>query len=553
MKKKESFPTNRLAESFAATTDAEPAAHTIFQSIDANGRDHISVGQFWSRLAQVGILPDDPRLRDVHRLLAVATSPSSLAADASAPLPFDTFRELLSTSELVRAALTSNVSVPNFADFMADLRAIYEEVLPNHEGAVADYIPQLAKVNPEQFAVAICTVDGQRFALGDSDVRFCLQSTCKPINYALALEELGEDKVHQHIGREPSGHSFNAITLNERGLPHNPLINAGAIMCCSLIGRGLPAADRFDYVLDAWQQLAGGARPGFNNAVYLSERETADRNSALAYFMREKGAFPDKSDNLNNILEFYFQCCSIELTTRELATVAATVANAGVCPLTGARSLQPGTVKNVLSLMYSCGMYDFSGEFAFQVGLPAKSGVSGGIWVVIPNLMGICIWSPRLDGNGNSVRGIEFCRRLVERYLFHVYDSIGGSSQSKKDPRLAKGEDHARDMLMLITAAVNGDLPSLQHLEARGVDLNGGDYDRRTALHLAASEGQLEVVRYLLAREVDVNPLDRWGGTPLDDAHRENRQTVAELLASHGAQPGTTLVAASVELAPTLA
>jgi glutaminase len=143
----------------------------------------------------------------------------------------------------------------------------------------------------------------------------------------------------------------------------------------------------------------------------------------------------------------------------------------------------------------------------------------------------------------------EFCRRLVERYLFHVYDNIGGGRQGKKDPRLAKGEDHARDMLMLITAAVYGDLPSLQHLEARGVDLNGGDYDRRTALHLAASEGQLEVVRYLLAREVDVNPLDRWGGTPLDDAHRENRQAVAELLASHGAQSGATLLPASVELA----
>ncbi|GAA3971372.1 hypothetical protein GCM10022407_16480 [Hymenobacter antarcticus] len=150
-------------------------------------------------------------------------------------------------------------------------------------------------MNPEQFAVAICTVNGQQFALGESDVRFCLQSTCKPINYTPALEELGEKKGHQHIGREPSGYSFNTITLNDNGLPHNPLINAGAIRCCSLIRRERPAADRFDYVPDAGQQLSGGSRPGFNNAVCLSERETADRNNSLAYFMREKGGLPQQA------------------------------------------------------------------------------------------------------------------------------------------------------------------------------------------------------------------------------------------------------------------
>ena len=155
--------------------------------------------------------------------------------------------------------------------------------------------------------------------------------------------------------------------------------------------------------------------------------------------------------------------------------------------------------------------------------------MSGALWVVIPNLLGICIWSPRLDKNGNSVRGIEFCRKLVDRYLFHAYDSIGGGHH-KKDPRLAKGEDKVKELLLLITAAVNGDLSSLQRLEARGVDLNAGDYDRRTALHLAASEGQFNAVRYLLERGVTPAPEDRWGGTSLDDAIREHHHEVAALL-----------------------
>ena len=163
-------------------------------------------------------------------------------------------------------------------------------------------------------------------------------------------------------------------------------------------------ADRFDYVLQRWGQAAGGTMPGFSNPTYLSERKTADRNFALGYFMREKGAFPEGTD-LVETLEFYFQCCSLELTAEAMSVVAATLANGGVCPLTGERVFQSGTVRKCLSLMSSCGMYDFSGEWAFRVGLPAKSGVSGVIMIVVPNVMGLVCWSPRLDENGNSVRG----------------------------------------------------------------------------------------------------------------------------------------------------
>ncbi|MFM7264302.1 MAG: glutaminase, partial [Cyanobium sp.] len=143
---------------------------------------------------------------------------------------------------------------------------------------MARYIPQLARVDPKYLGISICTVDGQTFDMGDTDVGFCVQSTCKPVTYCIALEAVGEDKVHAHVGREPSGQNFNAITLNSKNLPHNPMINAGSMVCASLIRPHQPLADRFDAILSVWQRLCGGVRPGFNSAVYHSEKETADRN-----------------------------------------------------------------------------------------------------------------------------------------------------------------------------------------------------------------------------------------------------------------------------------
>ena len=190
------------------------------------------------------------------------------------------------------------------------------------------------------------------------------------------------------MGREPSGQSFNELALNPKGLPHNPMVNAGAIMTTSLIRPDLDIADRFDHVAATWARLTGGGRIGFNNAVYLSERQTADRNFALGYSMRESGAFRPGTD-LQQTLEFYFQGCSIEVDAQLLAVAAASLANAGLCPLTEDPVFSAGTVQSCLSLMSSCGMYDFSGEFAFTIGLPAKSGVSGALMLVIPGLMGI--------------------------------------------------------------------------------------------------------------------------------------------------------------------
>lgn len=496
----------------------------LFQMLDTENKGYIAAEKLFSHLRKEGILQDDLRLQKTLAELEDHSQNGSLYGTLSAI----EMEHVVRQNAVIKNALTKNLVIPDFEEFCRDITDLYHKTRQNHSGHVASYIPQLARVEPEQFAVSVCTVDGQRFSIGDSYNSFCLQSTCKPINYCLALQDLGEDKVHKHVGREPSGRSFNELSLNALGLPHNPLINAGAIMCASLIKNEWDMADRFDYVFNTWRSLCAYKSVSFNNAVYLSERQTADRNFALAYFMRENHAFPEGID-LTETLEFYFQCCSIESCTHNLAIAAATLATAGVNPMTGERLFSERVVQHCLSLMLSCGMYDFSGEFAFKIGVPAKSGVSGALFIVIPNLMGISIWSPRLDKHGNSVRGVEFCERLIELYNFHNFDSLTRDTE-KKNPRNKKYEARVNQIVNLIYAASNGDLDEIKRLEALGADLGSADYDGRTALHLAAAENQVEVVKYLISRGIDIRPVDRWGGTPIEDARRGQHEEVVRLL-----------------------
>jgi glutaminase len=506
-------------------TGTEAVYRQLFDSFDRDRDDKVSQWAVLSRLQGCGLLPDDPRIQEA---LAGLTATEG----ASKQISFGQFKALAKhNSSLIQRAVEGNLAVPDFPALSSDIERMYGELLPVTSGSVADYIPQLRRVDPDQLAIAVCTVDGQRFSAGDARTAFCLQSVSKTVSYCLALDEHGPEAVHKHVGREPSGRSFNELALNPKGLPHNPMVNAGAIMTSSLIRPDLDIADRFDLVAATWARLAGGGRVGFNNAVYLSERQTADRNFALGYSMRESGAFGPGTD-LQQTLEFYFQGCSIEVDAQMLAVAAASLANAGVCPLTEDSVFTPGTVQSCLSLMSSCGMYDFSGEFAFTIGLPAKSGVSGALMLVVPGLMGICVWSPRLDELGNSVRGIEFCRKLVTAYNVHVFDSLvtDHGRSAKRDPRRKKNQSRIEGVVALTWAASQGDLTEVRALVAAGVEPGTADYDGRTPLHLAAAEGQPEVVSYLLALGADPTPQDRWGGTPLSDAEGNGHTQVAELL-----------------------
>lgn len=525
------LPQMAVEQPTKAATAVDEQDLRLFQSVDTDGSGTITREEFLNAFVRAGLKLTDVRFSESLQELGF------LSPRNDSEINLGQFQKIIRPNiHLIRRILKAKLVIPDFQDFCQDIDKIYEQVSDHTGGALANYIPQLSRVDERNFAVAICTVDGQRYARGNTLENFTVQSTSKTISYCLALEELGTEVVHQHVGREPSGLGFNELTLNNKGLPHNPMINAGAIMCCSLIRHDLAHADRFDYVLDYWRRLTGGDRITFNNAVYLSERETAHRNRALSHYMMEKKAFPNWAD-LEETLEFYFQCCSIEMNTDQMSVVAATMANGGTCPITGEKIFKTSTMQHCLSLMYSCGMYDYSGEWAFVVGLPAKSGVSGAVMVVIPNVLGLCIWSPNLDAQGNSVRGVEFCKQLVKKFSVHNYDNLDFQSE-KKNPRVSPIQRESKETTSLIELASRGDLTAVTQYQVRGVDLNAGDYDQRTPLHLAAAGGHKSVVTFLIEHGVDVNVTDRWGCTPLNDAEQQGHAAVASILKEAGGKTG---------------
>ena len=286
-------------------------------------------------------------------------------------------------------------------------------------GTLASYIPELAKMNPDWFSICIATVDGQCFEVGDSRQLFTIQSISKVFVYGLALEDHGREPVLNRVGMEPTGDTFNAIVLDEQSKrPYNPMVNAGAIATTSLI-KGKGATERLNRMLAMFERYIGH-ESFIDMPTFMSERTTGHRNRAMAHLMLNFGMIDEKIDEA---LDLYFQQCSLIVNCLDLAVMAATLANRGLNPLSHVQAIPPCYVRDILSVMYTCGMYDFAGEWAYTVGLPAKSGVSGGLIMVVPGRMGIGIFSPLLDKRGNSVRGVEVCKDLSQRFGLHLFDA----------------------------------------------------------------------------------------------------------------------------------
>jgi glutaminase len=298
------------------------------------------------------------------------------------------------------------------------LKTLHDRYKDLSEGKVADYIPELAKADPNLFGICIATRDGQLYEVGDTRHKFTVQSISKAISYGLALEDRGEEHVLSRIGVEPSGDAFNAISLKPgSGAPFNPMINAGAIATCGQILK-TNGESRIDRITAYLSRCAGGQLE-IAHDVYRSESETGHRNRAIGWMLRNFGII---DEDPREIVETYFQQCSLLVHCADLAVMGATLANQGVNPLTGERAIAHEYVDNILGVMASCGMYDWSGEWIYRIGLPAKSGVGGGILAVLPGQLGIGVFSPPLDAQGNSVRAIRVCMDLARDLALHLFN-----------------------------------------------------------------------------------------------------------------------------------
>ncbi|MBP2437789.1 glutaminase A [Microbacterium amylolyticum] len=286
----------------------------------------------------------------------------------------------------------------------------------DHGGAVADYIPELAKADPNLFGIAASTVFGRTYATGDTTHEFTIQSISKAFVYALVVDEHGIDDVRSHVGVEPSGAPFNAISFDSAGRPMNPMINLGAITATSLLGQG-GADERFDSIRLGLSRFAGRGLQ-LDEAVYRSEASTGDRNHALGSLSRAEGMLRGAVDD---VVDAYFRQCSVLVNVTDLAVMASTLAAGGVNPVTGDRVVGDEAARHTLSVMSSSGMYDRSGDWMVDVGMPAKSGVGGGIVAITPGKFGIGVFSPPLDAVGNSARGVAALKHLAHEFGFHPF------------------------------------------------------------------------------------------------------------------------------------
>lgn len=325
------------------------------------------------------------------------------------------------TETAIASPEPSNDDASRIQQIIDDLYRKYRGV---DDGEVATYIPELGKADPNDFAICVATTQGRVFRAGDYDKEFTIQSMSKPFAFQIALEECGVEEVFKRVGVEPSGDAFNSIELDAKtSRPYNPMINAGAIAISSLIKKDPVEAGIQQFV----DRLSGaaGRQLRIDYEVMRSEALTGNRNRAIAYLMRN---FEVIDEYLHESLQQYFAQCSVLVNCRDMAMMAATVANMGRNPVTAKQVFDFRYLKYMLTVMFTCGLYDYAGGWAYEVGLPAKSGVAGGIFGVVNRQLGISVYSPRLDRQGNSVRGILVCKELATHLGLHAFEFTNSGS-----------------------------------------------------------------------------------------------------------------------------
>lgn len=305
-------------------------------------------------------------------------------------------------------------------DLSKVINSLYEKYKNDKKGKRASYIPELSKVDSKKFGIAITTVTGETYCAGDADFLFSMQSISKPFVFGLALESHGLKKVRQKVDVEPTGEPFNSIirldTKSKR--PLNPLVNTGAIAMTDLI-EGKSKKERQKILNSSFEKYIG-KKVEIDKSVFTSEKITGHRNRAIAHLMLN---FDMVKNSIDDTLDLYFEQCAYKVNAVDLSVMAATLANSGINPVTQIKAVDEKYIKHILAIMFTCGLYTYAGEWAFDVGLPAKSGVSGGILAVVPGVMGIGVFSPLIDVHGNSVKGVKVCEDLSKKLKLHSFQA----------------------------------------------------------------------------------------------------------------------------------
>jgi len=436
-------------------------------------------------------------------------------------LDFDRFSEYVRPGfEIVYRALSGDIVIPDFDDFSLSCEKI------------------IAKCQNPPEAVTLCTVDGQLFHAGSSsEDTVCLHEIGYAILYLIARQDLGRDKVHKYIGREYSGMVGDAISLTDEGIPHNPLTDLGAITSAALIMPTKTNTERYSYIQGLIKRMAGGLKVHFSNDLYSKKRENMFREEAMAFFLKEKNNLFDVEETLN----LYDQVYSIEMSFQALSVVASTIANFGVCPLTGDKVFDPATVRDLLAMMYVAGMDLGSGEFAFKVGFPAKNALSGVVMAIVPGVMGISVYDYEESQQGKleNISMLEFFLEFSYNFPFgtkatHTNVQLDhsneeeGATVNRFDPR----SQHAAVMAGLwtqITEAIHGGDHAIEEFETLGPQiLKMTDYYDRTLLHLAALYSKNPgLIRFLLERGADTTAEDLFGKVPKDYINSSNAEALA--------------------------
>ncbi|XP_044211831.1 glutaminase liver isoform, mitochondrial isoform X2 [Thunnus albacares] len=497
------------------------AADVLFDSFASDGK--INVSQFFEAIWCSGLHRSDPRLRECFFHLRKLQ-------DTEGTVDRNAFHRCVTGFvSLILKALQGRFVIPDFSTFTEETQKLFSRC--RQLSSVQE--KEKETMDSTKWGVSICTVDGQRLSLGDWAGSLVLGEVSWPLVYGVAVDLLGSDLVHRYVGVEEYSRHDSPFTLTKTGIPHSPLTETGAVVTTSLLqlaGRlCAEEEEKYDSVLNVVRRLCNKEHANLNCTSYQSSRKASVRLHALSFYLQEKKCFPEKAD-INAALDLMLQCSSTEVTCESGAAMAASLANGGLCPLSGDQVLSPVTTRSMLSMMQVAGMKDYSTTFHYKTSIPAVSSSHGSLLAVVPGVLGLMAFSPELDACGNPWRAVHFCQELISTFQLHSFD-IRTPFRQVLAYRQWKAESEGYQIMNVLLAAFKGDVQSLRRYFLSGVDVNAVDYDGRSALHVAAAEGHTEVIRFLL-ENTGANPAlkDRWGSSPLQEARRHNRDAAVQLL-----------------------